>query len=133
MTCEKPCLSLLNLERVWASGEVRWRLRFAAVGMVRAQCGPSFVAGAAATAGFLAQRLTCCTTRNTQNATMRKFTTVQENTVVQRGGMHGFCSIQRIIAFAIQAEKKAREFHLANQLPDGRHQSIYHHRSNNFT
>ena len=53
---------------------MQWPQRFAAMRTLIAHCGQSFVVGAAAGAGFVVQRFTCYTTRNTQNAMIRKFT-----------------------------------------------------------
>jgi hypothetical protein len=52
---------------------------FAAIGIVIAQCGQSFVVGAAAGAGLATQRFTARTSRKTANATIRKFNIVFKN------------------------------------------------------
>ena len=56
----------------YANWVVQCGHRFAANGIGIAHCGQSRVVGAAAGAGFLPQRFTCCTSKNTANATIKK-------------------------------------------------------------
>src|SRR6476646_6111437 len=66
--------------RFYAICAVQWPQRLAWIGMLIAHCGQSFIVGGAGAAGFVVQRLTMRTRRNTAKALMRKLMIVFKNT-----------------------------------------------------